>query len=131
MIKRKSLLWRCADRAEPGAGSRCESLSTCCTSLIHCDPQLWYITDTPCICNQGYRTCDSRVPNGMRKDFFGRRYSLLSNFIFFRPASLYCEEYVCIYTYLTALGLCMNWSRSQGLTTLPLSCVDCLEIWKP
>jgi len=120
MTELKSLLRRSVDRVEPGAGSRCGALSTCCTSLIHCDLTLWYITDTPCTCNQRFRTCGSHE--------LDTRHSLLSNFIFVRPASLYCEEYVYIQS---ALGLCMNWRCSQGLTTLPPSCVDRLEISEP
>ena len=89
MTELESLLWRSADRVEPGAGSRWCALSTCCTSLIHSDLTLWYITDRPCTCNQGFRTCGSHV--------LATRYSLLSNFIFARPSSLYCEEYVYIH----------------------------------
>jgi hypothetical protein len=57
---------------------------------------------------QSWRTYGTRAQNGTRKYLLGTRLSLLSQFIFARQASVYCEEYVCIYTYLTAYWLYMN-----------------------
>ena len=65
---------------------------------------------------QGCQTYGTHVQNGKRKDFLGKRHSLLSQFCFIsivRPASLYCEEYVYIDTYLTAYRLHLNYRCYQ------------------
>jgi len=55
----------------------------------------------------------------MRRNFLGKRHSLLSQFVisFTRSASLYCEECVCVCvcvcTHLTACELCMNYRCYQ------------------
>jgi len=52
---------------------------------------------------QGSRTYGTRTQNGTREDFLGTRYTLLSiSFIsYIRQASLYCEQYVCMYTHIS------------------------------
>ena len=59
--------------------------------------------------NQSWRTY------GMRKDFLGTRYSLLSQFLYFPPQqpSLYCKEHIFIYTCLTAWRFYMNYCCYQ------------------
>ena len=58
---------------------------------------------------QGRWTCGARAQNGTREDFLGTRHSPLSIIFiaFARPTSLYCEEYVYIYThtYMTVYEL--------------------------
>ena len=63
-------------------------------------PHTITLTNPHCL---GYWTCDARAQNGARKDFLGKRYALMPQYFcisFARPAFLYCEEYVCVYTHI-------------------------------
>jgi hypothetical protein len=55
--------------------------------------------------DQGWRIYGTLAQNGVGNDFLGTRHALLSQFYFIsfvRPASLHREEYVYIYTHLSA-----------------------------
>ena len=83
----------------------------------------------------GWRTSGTRVQNGTREDFpWHTAFTAVPKFFFIsfvRPTSLCCEEYMYIYTYLTAYRLYMNYRCYQitlqwNIFTQTLSGAKCL-----